>query len=98
MKKSQYIVVLLIVIVAATLGGWWYVRTHRDNVPTDDAVFAEIIARVDTDHDGLISASEWTAYGGNADVFNAYDFNGDGYLDVHEFEALFTSVDPRPTQ
>jgi hypothetical protein len=94
--KSRLILVIVIVAAVAALGGWLYARSRRDVVPTTEAVFAEIIARVDKDHDGRISPAEWQAYGGSKEVFEAYDFNADGSLDVSEFQAMFYSMDPKP--
>lgn len=48
------------------------------------------IMRADADHDGRISAAEWSAArkGRGAAMFSRLDANGDGYLDGGELDAL----------
>ncbi|MGH8263790.1 MAG: EF-hand domain-containing protein [Steroidobacteraceae bacterium] len=48
-------------------------------------------SKLDTDHDGKISASEATANQKVADQFVAADKNQDGYLDQSEFAAITQS-------
>lgn len=91
--RVKWLVTILAVLVVAASVALWY--TRRD-VPDTEAVFAAIVNRVDTDHDGRISRDEWKRYGGTEAVFAAYDFNGDGFLDVAEFEASFFGTDPKP--
>lgn len=69
---------------------------HFSNLPDEDGVYRELMARIDTDHDGRISRQEWEANGGRKSVFDAYDFNHDGFLDLAEFKAMFVEVDPKP--
>lgn len=89
-------------IVAAVallaLGGATFLwrSSSASTLPTRTAVLHEALARFDADGDGRISQEEWEHHGGGRFLFQAYDFNGDGYIDATEFEAVFTSVDPRP--
>lgn len=90
--QKWLVMILAVLVVAAGFMLWM----SRREVPDNEAVFAAIVNRVDTDHDGRISREEWKRYGGNDAVFNAYDFNGDGFLDVSEFQASFYGTDPKP--
>lgn len=95
-NRSQVALLIVGLLVGASLGTWWHARSLPPPILTEDAVFAEFVSRVDTDHDGRISVAEWKAFGGKPNVFAAYDFNGDGYLDVREVKAMFYSLDPKP--
>lgn len=86
---------IVFLLAAAALAVVHHARVGRARVPAAQEVLAEVIGWVDSDHDGRISISEWKAFRGNDDVFNAYDFNRDGYLDVTEYGSMFYSLDPK---
>lgn len=92
-KTGMALFFLLVAIVGATA----YAK-HRssEGLPSSEAILQGIIARLDTDNDGRISKDEWKEFGGGIPIFDAYDFDGDGYLSVSELDALVHTLPPRP--
>lgn len=90
----RFIAVLIIGVLAAGLTAGWLSRPRA--MPPREAVYGELMARLDADHDGRISLAEWQAAGRRPELFTAADANRDGMLDVAEFEVLFVATDPRP--
>lgn len=85
---------LRLALCVCLLAGLWLTCTRwiaARTVTTDDVMRAWM-ARFDRDHDGRISRDEWLYYGGRPETFEGFDFNGDGYLDAHEFETFFLNA------
>lgn len=87
---------LAFTLVVAFIAFMW--THHRHTYRTAEDVFRETMDRIDANHDGRISREEWARYSDDSRLFQAYDFNGDGYLDVVEFTAMFSGTDPGYSQ
>ena len=94
--RHRRLVVAAVGLLALAAATFLWRSSSASTFPTRTAVLHEALARFDADGDGRISQEEWEHHGGGRFLFQAYDFNGDGYIDSTEFEAMFTSVDPRP--
>ncbi|NUS39758.1 MAG: hypothetical protein HOQ02_12150 [Lysobacter sp.] len=62
---------------------------------SDQALTGDDFARIDTDHDGRISAAE-AANAGLGSRFKALDMDGDGYISSAEFHAGMRADKPTP--
>jgi hypothetical protein len=92
-------VALAALFLALAAGAGWWIFTARLDASPDDPVYRGALARVDADGDGCISRAEWTRYcPDDARTFEAYDFNGDGRIDLSEFKAMFAGSDPGYSQ
>lgn len=88
----------LVVMLLAVAGGLlWYTTTEPTSLlPTEDQVYAEMMARFHPDERGRITLEIWERGGGTRVTFNAFDFNGNGVLELAEFKAMVGTVAPRP--
>lgn len=90
-QRRWTVVVLLLGIGAAAAGA----SAWRASAPPSvrDVVKAAMVP-FDPDGSGRISLKEWARYHAHDKLFQAYDFDGDGTLDVDEFEALIAGTNP----
>ena len=84
-------------LLAFAGGLLWYTTSRPANLlPTEDQVYAEMMARFHPDERGRITLEIWERGGGARVTFNAFDFNGNGVLELAEFKAMVSTVAPRP--
>ena len=57
-------------------------------------VVAAILARVDADHDGRVSAAEYEPLAMTDEPLATYDLDADGVLDAIEVEKMFLGASP----
>lgn len=62
--------------------------------PDQQAVIAELVARVDADGDGALSPEEYTRYDNGRDAFIDVDRDGDQRLDPAEIGRALRHTDP----
>lgn len=62
---------------------------------THEQALRPALDRVDTDHDGTISAAEYERVAFNAPTFAVADVDGSGGIDVGELEVLLETQNPR---
>ena len=93
-RRGLVALVVAVLVAIAVVGAWLRMRSAA-SVPTREQVLAAVLARADDDHDGRLSRQEWKRYGGDDALFDRYDVNHDGYLDLTEFSAQFQATDPR---
>ena len=73
---------------------------QKDSANDDDEIIsprsvirqaASIMTNLDADGGGTVSKEEWIASGGTLEVFERWDFSGDGELDKQELEAMVSA-------
>lgn len=85
---------LLVAVLCASLalGAWWFLRPRSYSA---HQVMQEALGRVDDNRDGVLSAEEFTRYGGDEVILRLFDYDGSGALDTEEFTEMFMATDPK---
>lgn len=81
--------ILVLAAGVALAAAWWVLRDPPARHPD---LVRPLLARMDPDRDGGISASEYAAIGDPGLPFAALDANGDGRIDDRELEDLLRFV------
>lgn len=93
MPRWKKLLTILVIAQVALLTAFYQTRRAR---PTRSAreVFARTLAGFDRNGDGRLSKAEFLSFKGVPAVFDRYDADHDGLLDVQEFRAAFEGEDP----
>lgn len=98
MTQLQRGLVVIVVGVAATAAIVWAPRTpaptHAPPAPQYPEVTAAILARVDTNGDGVVDVQEFAPIAAVGEPLSLYDQDGNGTLSAIEVEQSFLQTPP----
>ncbi len=73
----------------------WFIALAFAALPTEPELFAAVLARIDLDHDGVLSRDEYLRVDGSTN-FDAMDADRDGLVVTAELAAWVRVTQPRP--
>ena len=82
------VAVLLLMII------WIPDPDEEREFPSQEALFRELLARIDADGDGRIGRFEYERYANRRNAFNQVDQDLDGYIDWKELRYAVANLDP----